>query len=170
MNPLRELMTEEDQAQALAILGSLDRPPDEIISPEGTPYIYRWHIIPRRKVGANVYLHLQVADDPERPLHDHPWDNQSVILSGGYHETLTTKPYLNGEPRFRTVQKGEVVSRQAETAHRLELIDGVPYTMTLFTTGPVRREWGFWVDGRFVPHDTVIEQRDGQSVYTGPKS
>lgn len=172
MNPLRALLTEEDQAQALAILGSLDRPPDLVIAPDGEPYIYRWHVIPRNAAGANVYFHIQVADDPERPLHDHPWDNQSVILAGGYLETWNPWPQSPGVPPAESTRiKGDVVQRHAETAHRLELLDNCPYTMTLFTTGPVRRNWGFWAAGEFLPHDLVIENRaDGTSVYTGPQS
>ena len=138
------------------------RQPDEIIKPEGTPYIYRWHIIPRQMVDANIYLHLQVADDPERPMHDHPWDNQSVILAGGYRETHqhTAHGKLLWEPETRDVFVGMTIHRRAEEAHRLALLPGVPYTISLFSTGPVVREWGFWTETGWVPH-TELKERIG---------
>jgi hypothetical protein len=122
------------------------REPDMTISPGGKPYIYRWFVIPRRVVGANVYLHLQVADDTDRALHDHPWDNQSVILAGGYRETFQHVAHdrLLWEPAVRELRPGDVVHRRAEEAHRLELLPGIRYSISLFTTGPVIRDWGFW--------------------------
>ena len=148
-----------------SILGKY-RPPDFEIMPGGKPYIYRWYVVPRRLVGANIYLHLQVADDPERPMHDHPWDNQSVILAGGYVEDYWKYPPATGTKGQRIVKAGDVVHRKADEAHRLKLLTdaaGLPdpgYTISLFSTGPVVREWGFWTDeehgGRWVDQSTWI--------------
>lgn len=141
------------------------REPDLTVSPDGKPYLHRWHVLPRNDQ-ANVYLHVQVGDDPERPLHDHQYDNQSVILSGGYHETwapaywpapgILGRPEL-GLPHTRNVRKGRTVHRRAEEAHRLKLLPDTPYTMTLFTTGPRIREWGFWLDTGWRPWHEVTE-------------
>ena len=159
------------------VLGGDVRDPDMIIAPDGGPYIYRWNVIPRNEVGANVYLHLQVADDPERPLHDHPWDNQSVILAGGYHEVYVAHPETQWLERGRNAIVGTVVARRAEEAHRIFLLEGVRYTISLFTTGPVIRTWGFWFVGergplftrQWLPHEDVIEQLpDGRSVFKEP--
>lgn len=166
-------LAEADVSAMMKILGGL-RPPDLRIEPDGTPYLYRWHVIPRNEAGANVYLHLQVASDPERPLHDHPWDNQSVILAGGYVERMVrVMPWGRIEEPRRHV--GQVVSRKAEEAHRLILPAEIPYTLTLFTTGPVRREWGFWInDHRGVPtwrsHNAcIINTTDGRSIFRRPE-
>ena len=59
-------LTGEDWVLGQSILGEW-REPDMTIAPDGIPYLYRWHVIPRNKT-ANVYFHIQVADDPERPL------------------------------------------------------------------------------------------------------
>lgn len=131
--------------------------PDLAIRPDGDDYIFRWHIIPRRSVGANVYLHLQIASDPERPLHDHPWDNQSVILAGGYKEVYVSRPDESWFEKERIVREGQVVHRRAEEAHRLFMLPDCPYTISLFSTGPVVREWGFWFAqapqrGTIIPH------------------
>jgi hypothetical protein len=156
---------------ALKYTGTYDRlcEPDLVIAPDGAPYLYRWHVIPRNSE-ANVYFHIQVSDDPERPLHDHPWDNTSVILSGGYDEILQRRPPYD---RVETVRRseGQVIHRAAEEAHRLLLrsVDG--YTMTQFTTGPKRRDWGFWCLDKFkVLHwvnqtDLITTDADGVSTF-----
>lgn len=169
-----DILTPEDRTLVWSILGST-REPDLIIAPDGEPYLYRWHLIPRNRFGANAYLHLQVASDPERPLHDHPWDNQSVILSGGYLEIEEQTPGQTISRRaMKTRGKGDVIHRKAETAHRLVLPEGVPYTLTLFTTGPVRRDWGFWLPthtGRCAwrsHQDCIVQTTDGRSMFKHP--
>lgn len=146
--------------------------PDLEIAPDGSPYLYRWHVVPRNRQ-ANVYLHVQVASDPERPLHDHPWDNQSVIISGGYQEIINTNPPWG---RQTTVLRGpgDVIHRKAAEAHRLILPEGTKYTLSLFSTGPVVRDWGFWFAnhrGRpdWASHgECIIETPDGRSIFKEP--
>lgn len=137
------------------------------IAPDGEPYLYRWHLIPRSD-DANVYFHLQVGDDPIRPPHDHPWDNTSVILVGGYDEIW----YVPGEMAVicREFRKGDFVSRKAEEAHRLLLPEGISYTMTIFTTGPKIRDWGFWYSDGWHSHTRHVNQEDpGRHVYEEEK-
>ena len=144
--------------------------PDLVLAPDGTPYIYRWYVVPRNKTG-NVYFHVQVASDPLRPLHDPPWDNTSVVLSGGYNEHHRPLDW-NGEPgptKMRRLFKGSVIHRVAEEPHRIELPPGVPYTMSLFTTGPKRRDWGFHTDhGWKLWSDCTLETPDGRSTWKDP--
>jgi hypothetical protein len=93
-----------------SIIGNPLRYPDLVIAPDGKPYLYRWHVFPQN-AAAGVYFHIQVQSDPERPLHDHPWDNTSVILSGGYDELwcersvkgreATSWPEFSDEPAGR---------------------------------------------------------------------
>jgi hypothetical protein len=149
-----ELLSAEDFDRAFAIVGEWVsdeegghralRAPDLIIAPNGNPYLYRWHLV--RGPEANVYFHIQTAHDPERPLHDHPWPNQSVILAGGYNETLCQNPSAGEHAMtgdfIRRV--GDTIWREAHWAHRLFLPEGTVYTMTLFSTGPKIRDWGFW--------------------------
>jgi DNA-binding transcriptional LysR family regulator len=144
--------------------------PDLIIAPDGRPYIYRWWVIPRND-RANVYFHIQVLDDPDRPMHDHPWDNTSVVLSGGYYERYAR---IRGEEHVyseRLVAPGQVVHRPASELHHLKLRSFCDYSMSLFTTGPKVREWGFFVPNRgWVSHKELIRDLpDGRSVYTGDK-
>lgn len=106
--------------------------PDEIIDRDGNEYLHRWYIV--RNYGEyNVYLHKFLRDDVDDALHDHPWPSASIILSGQYLEIME-----DGEHVRKT---GEVIFRDAETAHRIVLTDGHVYT--LFITGKKVRPWGF---------------------------
>ena len=136
----------------------LPREPDETLAPDGRPYIYRWHVIPRRLVGGNVYCHLQVLDDPDRPLHDHPWDNQSVILAGGYIEHYQENP-PRGPRKVRRLRAGDVAQRKAGEAHRLILLGD--YSVSLFSTGPVIRKWGFWAGDKWLDYRELRETGPG---------
>lgn len=168
MSLLHRILRSEDWEIASRFLGRLDRKPDVVIAPSGgQDYLYRWHLLPRN-LDANVYFHLQVASDPERPLHDHPWDNQSVILAGGYQEVLQEQPFL--VPTLEQRHKGQTIWRKAEVAHRLVLPITEPYTMTLFTTGAIRRDWGFWINGTWHSHnDCITHDRQGKSTFHYPK-
>lgn len=160
-------LTDEDYNKATAILGGC-RAPDLVIAPDGEPYIYRWHLV--RSPVANVYFHIQVADDPERPLHDHPWDNVSVIVAGGYKELIshTAQVPTVASTIIMLRNPGDVIWRAGAWPHRLLLRDGVPYTMTIFTTGPKVREWGFWTkDGWVNNHEMITTLPDGRSVFKG---
>ncbi len=160
------LLSGADFSVAKAILGGL-RKPDLIISPEGErPYLCRWNVIPRSKF-ANIYFHIQLSSDPERPLHDHPWDNQSVILSGGYEEIYNSTPATIWRQSTRSLRKGDVQWRPAIEAHRLLLPEFYPYTMTLFSTGPVVREWGFWCPDGWRAADEIFAAENRKAIMKG---
>jgi hypothetical protein len=166
------LLTDEDQRLARSYLGGYRQPDLTIGQPA---YLHRWHVIPRN-YNANVYLHVQVSSDPDRPLHDHPWDNQSVLLSGHYNEIIGRKNpakaahYGEWEPIWQDVEmrrQGGVYWRPAEQPHRLVLPEDRPYTMTLFTTGPTRRDWGFWTRDGWKPHEECVvrDPETGASIW-----
>jgi hypothetical protein len=143
--------------------------PDLVLAPEGEPYLYRWYLSPRTlyngdRAPAEIMFHIQVMSDPERPLHDHPWDNQSVILAGGYDEEICD-PRLSMEPFRWHRSVGDVICRRAEVAHRLILPKKIPYTMTLFTTGPKRREWGFWYPEGWIHNEKVVHNDGNVSTH-----
>lgn len=160
----------EDFGELMRMLNGHYRGPDLVIADEsGLPYLFRWHIIPRDKAG-NVYAHLQVASDPARPLHDHPWDNTTDILAGAYHEVVSMWPGDPDRPAMTYKRvKGDVVHRRATWAHRLILPVGIEYALTLFTTGPVVQDWGFWHKGKKLNHRDVTRQIDNRSLWIGPK-
>jgi hypothetical protein len=120
---------------------AVKRAPDFII---GNDYLLRWWLIPRNR-WFNVYLHQFRRSDDDRALHDHPWWNVSIVLSGCYDEVTPTGTRRRGA--------GSIVFRNATARHRLELPiigGGITYTWTLFITGPRVREWGFWCPQGFI--------------------
>lgn len=133
------------------------RPPDFVIgTPEG-PYLRRWWLIPRNRF-FNIYLHNICADDDDRALHDHMYENVSVVLKGRYREILsdgTSRIVRRFIPRFRL----------AETAHRIELIDGPVWT--LFICGPRRREWGFICPKGWRHWTQFVNERDTGQIGRG---
>ena len=144
------------------LFGNIDslrptRKPDFLIGPKDDPYMERWWLIPRNKE-FNIYYHRILHDDDDRALHDHPWPSISVMCVGQLNEIIPEGS--------RLVTKGDVVFREPEAAHRLELIDGQP-AETLFITGSRIREWGFhcpkgWVDWR-----DFVDVTDGGKVGRG---
>ncbi len=163
------ILSDEDRDIAWAFLHG-PKYPDLIIAPDGKPYLYRWHITDHEEKSAKVFLHIQVSNDPERPLHDHPWDNMTVMLAGGYHELIshTEGPPSPGTTALCIRSKGDVIHRKARWAHRLLLPNGWKYAMTLFTIGPKIRQWGFWFDNGWVPFDEVTRLHGNVSVHVHP--
>ena len=63
--------------KAVDLVFRFGREPDFVIkTPEGAPYLLRWHVVPRNR-WLNVYHHLFLASDPGRAPHDHPWVSRS---------------------------------------------------------------------------------------------
>lgn len=55
-----------------------------------TDYMRRWWLIPAAedKGRKAVRVHHILRSDLDRALHDHPWDNASFLLRGGYWEVV----------------------------------------------------------------------------------
>lgn len=132
---------------------------DFVIGVERT-YLRRWWIIPRNRF-ANAYLHEICADDDDRALHDHPWVNCSILLSGRYVEHTIE---AGGVEKRVERRAGDIVFRGPRAAHRLELVDGTCWT--LFLTGPRLREWGFHCPKGWVPWQQFTTA-DGRGVGRG---
>ena len=119
----------------MKLLSYFKRPPDVVAGRKEDPYLLRWHILPRNK-WFNIYLHKFLRSDDDRALHDHMYDNMSVLLRGSYDE-ITRR---TGRTRYGA---GSVIIRKAKTPHRILLVDDKP-VWTLFICGPRYREWGFY--------------------------
>lgn len=112
-----------------------------ILLADGRPYLERFHLVDTDDV--QVRYHHWLAGDPDRDLHDHPWDNVTCVLAGALNEVRadTTIP----------LDTGTVVARRADEPHRIELVTADAWT--LFVAGPITRRWGFhtargWVSWR----------------------
>lgn len=138
----------------IAIAGR--RPPDFVIGGAERPYLKRWWLIPRNRF-FNIYLHKFLRSDDDRALHDHPWANCSIVLSGQYIE------HTAAWSRMR--RAGAVVLRRPTHAHRVELVGDCCWT--LFITGPWVREWGFHCAKGWVPWRLFVAVDDSGSVGRG---
>ena len=121
----------------------MQRHPDFVIGEADAPYMRRWWVVPRNEF-QNVYLHEILRNDDDRALHDHPWQNTSLLLIGRYREITPDGAFIR--------EAGSLIERAATDSHRLELVDGAP-CVSLFFTGAKVRDWGFhcpkgWVNWR----------------------
>jgi len=144
--------------------------PHFVIGYPGRPYLLRWYVLPRNPV-LNVYLHKFVRDDDDRALHDHPWPSLSVLLKGWYIEVTEEERFGRRVEVHSPYFAGAVRLRSATFRHRIMLPHGRP-AWTLFFTGPVLREWGFWCRSeggteRFVPHQEFTKPGNPGEVGAG---
>lgn len=125
------------------------RAPDMCIGGSAKPYIRRWYLF--RTPLISLYLHNMLRDDDDRALHDHPWNNVSVVLIGGFVE-VTPTGRLSRAPL-------SVTFRSATDAHRLELRHhaGVTSSWSLFFTGPYLRKWGFHCPKGWIAWDRFVK-------------
>lgn len=122
----------------------LRRDPDQIVGPDGAPYMLRW-ILWRRFYLGGIYLHEFHHDDDDRALHDHPWLSVSIMLDGEVREVYAKGDMDSRDPRrhsARLFRAGDVIFRGTGMAHRVELLTTT--ALTLFFVGPHIKEWGFF--------------------------
>jgi hypothetical protein len=110
------------------------RSPVDAAKWQGRP-VQWWH----KWLDFNVCVHKWLHEDPEG-LHDHPWWNVTIVLKGTLYEDRK-------DAVGRMLQPGNVVFRKATDAHRVMPVTKVAWT--LFVTGPERREWGYWLHGKW---------------------
>lgn len=125
-----------------------ERSPDYTIPCATGDYLLRWYIV--RNHYLSIYVHLILASDDDRAMHDHRSATLSIILDGGYDELVPT----NGDPfwpRLRIRRPGDFVFRLPRDLHRLQ-VPNSGYALTLFVTGPTVRKWGFQTPGGWLYH------------------
>lgn len=149
------------------------------IGGEADPYLKRWFILPRNKVFC-IYLHQMLRDDDHRALHDHPGDNLSIVLKGGYDEVLFEYwrvLYKPVSPAGRVLPQtyikrrwpGQIIWRSASMPHQLALWPGAKSSWSLFVMWRKRREWGFWCGpvARWVPWQEFTAGDHGELIGKG---
>lgn len=108
-------------------------------------YLHRWFLLggPTTGWGA-LMLHRFIRSDAD-VLHDHPWAFWSLVLAGGYWETVPAPGGDKAAGPFRTRWRGpgSLGYRPAETAHRVTIPAGRE-SWTLVLRFPKKRSWGFW--------------------------
>lgn len=117
------------------------RPAREIRGERGEPYLERYYLF--SVFGWRAYLHRFRTSDPDRGLHDHPWDfSISLVLAGGYRELRTYS--------YRILRPGSINVIRGHDYHRI-LLDPGREAWTLFVHGPRVKGWGFRRNGEYTP-------------------
>ena len=111
----------------------------------------------RLESGNSTLLHFFHRGDDDEALHDHPWDFNTTVLSGGYTEQLPPPlvgmVYWKSGPELLSeyALKRRVGDRVFKKAHDLHMaMNPLPDTWTLVTTGArsKNRDWGFHPPGK----------------------
>lgn len=109
-------------------------------------YLIRYYVV--RSKYFNFFIHIFLRSDRD-DLHDHPWNFCTYLVRGAYTEDFAlNRDVTNMVPNYRDMKRNRFVTRKAEDLHRVivksrkfENKNEAP--MTLFFSGPVRRDWGF---------------------------
>lgn len=113
---------------------------DKLGHPE-CPYVIRWVLETR---WFSIRLHKWLGPDDLRSLHDHAWDYWAMVIKGGYVELVEN---VEGVRSLYEMWPWKPVFRKAERRHAVEPI--VLPTWSILLTSSEKREWGFWVNGKF---------------------
>lgn len=116
-------------------------------------YMERGYVLPEspETKGFEMRVHRTVRSDRDRHLHDHPWWNVSILLSGGYEEVLpvaadrpTEWDNHGVERTYSEIRRpGDIIFREANDRHRLIIAPGCE-AVSLFIMGPKTQSWGFY--------------------------
>lgn len=104
---------------------------------DGQEYLTR--LVVFRTPWLSCYLHHIKTPDIDPDLHDHPWSFFGILLTGGYWEIFSQRPWeKKGEIRKVTMFN----FKNATSAHKIDQVK--PNTRTLIFTGPRKKDWGFY--------------------------
>lgn len=136
--------------EAIAAIEHLSFEPTETLThPEHGPYLQKW-LVDRGSDGSATYVHRFLRSDADDEMHDHPWDNATLVVSEGYWEITPSGR--------RWLPPGTVVQRAATEFHRVEIEPGRP-PLSIFMHGPKRNAWGFLdATGVKVPAAVFLEK------------
>jgi hypothetical protein len=112
----------------------------------GEAYLHRLRIVNTPWFGINLHdIHLP---DTDKDPHDHPWNFVSVVLRGGYGETLYTYDTVRSV-RSKVWRRGSIHRMRTRSFHHIHKVE--PGTRTLVFTGKRSKAWGFQTRTGFVP-------------------
>src|SRR5215213_4963221 len=119
----------------------------------GEPYLTRWRLIHTPWFG--ILLHKIESPDVDPDPHDHPWEFVSIVLKGGYTETVRYHQSYSlirygvsaTTERFNKWKWLSIHRMHRGDYHRITNLSKCP-TWTLILTGPRRSDWGFLTPDR----------------------
>ena len=120
---------------------------------DNEPYLERYYIFlkNRKNFPFNIFIHKFLKSDPDN-LHNHPWDFRTIILKGGYWEHRETGKFWRG--------RGTYNYAPANTFHRVELDENIPYCWTLFIPSASKQDWGFKTINGWVQNDEYFKMKN----------
>lgn len=105
------------------------------LGPANCPYVVRWVV----DFGFfSIRLHHWLKSDDTRHFHDHAWDFVSVVLWGNLTDRTASG---NEKRRWLSVKR-------FSAEHKHMVVVEKP-AWTLLFCGKDRRQWGYWVNGKF---------------------
>lgn len=134
---------------------------------DGRPLLVRYRLL--FTPWWRVYVHHFVESDSGRDVHSHPWNFLTLILRGGYLETVPIERYrrriLAGkwpphwptpplEQHFR--RPGSLLWRPHRWVHRVDLRDGREAWTLIVVSAKKGREWGFLTPEGYVPWQDYV--------------
>jgi hypothetical protein len=119
----------------------------EIKSKEGIVHFRRYRLL-ATPFGC-LYLHQILKSDEDLDKHDHPWDFESVILSGAYDEFSTYPPNFD-EVYYNKYYAGDTIKHKAEDAHKIRLRSKEVWTL-VWVSGR-ERDWGYQTPMGWIGH------------------
>lgn len=158
------VLAHDEQTTVSKLCSITERLPSRIISTGGRPYLTRWYLWPEgpRDVedeGSDlpfaVFLHKFHRSDADRDQHNHPWDlSIAIVLAGGYREERGDET--------RVVLPGTVNVIRSSDFHRVDLLNPVMGSWSLFVAGRKTGGWGFRdkVTGAFVPQREYLAAKE----------
>lgn len=117
----------------------------EIISREGVLHFQRWRLLQTPWFG--VYIHYIAESDKDKHPHSHPWDFITLILKGGYWESLTIGPYDTWEILRKPFS---FAKRNHNQFHKISLLEP---TWSLVFVGQHKYEWGYLTENGVIPNE-----------------
>jgi hypothetical protein len=108
----------------------LDRGPSHPKYSEAKPWMNRYYLLFRNRpkwFPFNILIHEMIDDDHGEGVHNHMCPSITIILRGGYWETLTDGKYWR--------RPGFIGFRSADNFHRVDLKKG-SRPLTLYIPGP----------------------------------
>ncbi len=140
----------ERKGKVLKISGTAG--PDDV-------YLIRYYVVKSKYF--NLFIHQFLRSDRD-DLHDHPWDFCTYLVRGAYTEKKYNQKTGEVESIRRTdgsfcqscsvdheLAKNRLVFRKATDQHQvvvdrdLKEADKDKAALTIFMSGPTKREWGF---------------------------
>lgn len=125
----------------------------EIRSKDGVLHFRRYRLFSCKYF--SIFIHRIYKSDEDLHPHSHPWNFVSIILGGGYVETL----YREGVEKI-VAKPFSILFRRYYEYHKIELI--ATTTSLVFTGSRLDEDWGYLGDNiTHIQHEDYRKLKNG---------